>query len=192
MALAKAIPEPRLYARVLGAQWMQLDERVRRFHDDGSGRPRRGTFCIRRGRGVLARIAAVLFGFPRAGEAVATRLVVTAETTAAGACETWHRTFGERDFITRQWATADGLLGERHGCVELRLRLRAEDGALAFASTRTAFALGPLRLPLPRLFAPRVEARIAASDHGMQVRVALTAPLAGPMLEYEGGLEDAR
>ena len=189
MALARAIPEAKLYARVLGAQWRQLDERLRCFHDDLSGRPRQGMFRIRRGRGLLAQVTAMLFGFPDPGDAVVTRLIVTAGPNGAGPSEIWHRTFGDRDFITRQWLAPDGLLAERHGGVELRLRLAAEDGALAFTSTRTAFVLGPLSVPLPRVLAPRVTARIAASDAGLHVRVALTAPLAGDLLEYEGELE---
>jgi hypothetical protein len=177
----------RLYERLLGEAWGELDEPVRRLHERGTGPCGEGLFAVRRGN-FFARGLARLFGLPSAGEGVRVCLSVT--QTEDGAAERWHRTFEGRVFDTLQREGTGGLLAERAGPVELLFRLSVEGGALVYTQAGAALRVGPLRVPLPRPLAPRVEARERAADdgEGVLVYVSSGAPLVGPMLSYEGRL----
>ena len=128
-------------------------------------------------------MVAALLRLPRRAAAAETRLAVTSR----GDSEHWHRTFGDRRLDTRQYATRDGLLGERFGILEFRFRLEAVDGSLVFRQVAAALVCGWLRLPLPAALAPRVEARedqAGARDIAIHARVLL--PPIGPLLTYDG------
>jgi hypothetical protein len=169
-----------LYERLVGEGWGALDEPVRRFHLRARGA---GTFVVRRGEGRVARAAARLLGLPEGGEAVPVRLSV--EPHAGG--ERWRRNFAGREFVTEQGERAAGLMAERAGPFELLFRLNVEGGALAYRQEGAALRVGGLRVRLPRLLAPRVEAwERADAGGGVRVTVCVTAPLAGPVIRYEG------
>jgi hypothetical protein len=171
-----------LYERLVGAGWETLDEPVRRFH--ATAVRAAGTFAVRRGRGRLARLLARLMGLPESGEAVPLLLRVTPRPGG----ERWRRSFAGRDFITEQSAGARSLLAERAGPVEMLFRLNAEGGALVYKHEALVLRAGPLRVPLPRRLAPRVEAseRAGEGDKGVRVSVRVTAPLVGLLIQYEG------
>ncbi len=176
-----------LYERLVPEGWGGLDESVRRFHACGGGRARAaGTFAVRRGRGLAARVLARLLGLPRGGEAVP--LLLSVEPQADGG-ERWRRTFAGKDFVTEQREHAGALMAERTGAFELLYRLHAEGGALAYRQEGAAVRAGRLRLRLPRLLAPRVEAWERAErdgGEGVLVSVRVTSPLVGLLIEYEG------
>lgn len=176
-----------LYERIAGEGWGRVDERVRRLHARGpaSGARARGVFAVRRGRGLVARALALLLGLPAGGEAVPLRLSIE----PAGGGELWRRAFAGREFVTVQRERAGALLAERAGPFELLFRLEADGGALVYTQEGSALCAGGVRLRLPRLLAPRVEARERAGDGGgagVLVTVRVTAPLAGLVIEYEG------
>lgn len=177
----------RLYERLLGGAWKELDEPVRRLHERGTGPCGDGLFAVRGGN-FFARSLARLAGLPAGGEAVRVCLSVT--QTEDGAAERWHRTFEGRVFDTLQREGEGRLLAERAGPFELLFRLSVERGALVYTHAGAALRVGPLRLPLPRALAPRVDARESAADDGERVlvRVSSRAPLVGLMLSYEGRL----
>ncbi len=176
-----------LYERLVGAGWERLDEAVRRFHPTGASLRAAGTFAVRRGRGRLSGLLARLMSLPESGEAVPLLLRVTPR--AGG--ERWRRSFAGRDFVTEQDAGARSLLVERAGPVEMLFRLKVEGGALVYGHAGTALRAGPLRVPLPRRLAPRVEAseRAGAGGRGVRVSVCVTAPLVGPLIRYEGSVK---
>jgi hypothetical protein len=146
-----------LYERLVGDGWDALDEPVRRLHLCARGE---GVFAVRRGEGRAARAVARLMGLPRGGEAVPLRLSVEPH----GGGERWRRTFAGQDFVTEQSEHAARLLAER-----------------------TFFRVRGLRVGLPRLLAPRVEAWERADEGGgVRVEVRVTAPLCGPLISYEG------
>ncbi|HXZ28105.1 MAG TPA: DUF4166 domain-containing protein [Terriglobales bacterium] len=178
-----------LYPSLLGAAWTELDPKVQRMH--GLGRAQgAGVFRVQRGRVLLARLTTWLLGFPRAGEAVPTRLAVRSELRRGVSCEIWQRDFGGQELVSRQYPGRDGLLAERFGCLELCLRLRAQDGALLFQPAGSALALGALRVRLPGMLSPRVNAEVAAgAGDRVQVSVRVEAPLAGLLLAYAGYLD---
>ena len=169
-----------LYERLIGEGWGVLGEPVRRFHMRARGV---GVFAVRRGEGRLARVVARLMGLPRSGEGVP--LLLSVEPHGDG--ERWRRNFAGREFVTEQGAHAAGLLAERAGPFELLFRLKAEGGALLYAQEDAALRVKSLRVRLPRLLAPRVEAWERADEGGdVRVTVRVTAPLTGPLISYEG------
>jgi hypothetical protein len=177
----------RLYERLLGEAWDELDVPVRRLHERGTGPCGEGLFAVRGGN-LFARGLARLAGLPSGGEAVRVCLSVT--HAEDGAAERWHRTFEGRVFDTLQREGAGRLLAERAGPFELLFRLSVEGGALVYTQAGAALRVGPLRVPLPRPLAPRVEARESVADdgEGVMVRVSSRAPFVGLMLSYEGRL----
>jgi hypothetical protein len=103
--------------------------------------------------------------------------------------ERWARTFGtDRALVTEQWAGADGQLVERIGPTEVCHRLEVAGGALYYRHTGTALRLGPIRLPLPRSFAPRIAARESATgdEPSTHIFVEVSHPLVGLLISYEG------
>jgi hypothetical protein len=168
-----------LYERLVGEGWDVLDEPVRRLHLCERGV---GVFAVRRGRGRLARVVARLMGLPQSGEEVALRLSVEPH----GGGERWRRNFAGKEFVTEQGEHAAGLLAERTGPFELLFRLKAEGGALLYAQEDAALRVKSLRVRLPRLLAPRVEAWERADEGSVRVSVCVTAPLVGPLISYEG------
>ena len=177
----------RLYERLLGEAWNELDEPVRRLHELGGGPCGEGLFAVRRGN-FIARSLARLAGLPAGGEAARVRLSVT--PSEDGETELWQRTFEGRAFDTLQREGEGRLLAERAGPIELLFRLSVEDGARVYRQAGAALRAGPLRVPLPRALAPRVEARESGADdgEGVNVYVSSGAPLVGLLLTYEGRL----
>jgi uncharacterized protein DUF4166 len=176
-----------LYPRMVGQDaWAHLSEPVKRLHKgtmQGVGR-----FTIRRGENGAARLLARLMRLPSAGTDVPVCLAVT--THARG--ERWARTFGaDAPLVTEQWPGAGGALIERIGPTEVRYRLEVAGGALYYRHTGTALRLGPIRLPLPRSFAPRISARESAlpEEKLTHISVEVSYPLIGRLISYKGFIE---
>ncbi|MGE0130772.1 MAG: DUF4166 domain-containing protein [Blastocatellales bacterium] len=174
----------RLYPKLLGASWCDLDVAVRRLH--GSGRMVRavGVFQVRHGSNSLARALARLARLPAAGEAVDVRLQVTAREEG----EKWQRAFAGHPLVSMQSNLSGRLLVERIGVMELRFRLEVAGGALGYQTVSAALRLGSLRVPLPHLLSPCVTAWEKASDNMDQIHVSVdvTFPLIGRLIAYDG------
>jgi hypothetical protein len=168
-----------LYERLVGKGWGRLDEPVRRLHLCARGE---GKFAVRQGDGRVARAVARMLGLPRSGEAVP--LLLSVEPHGEG--ERWRRNFAGREFVTVQAEHAAGLMAERTGPFEILFRLTAEGGALAYRQEGAFLRVKSLRVRLPRLLAPRVEAWERAAEGGVNVSVRVTSPLTGPLISYEG------
>jgi hypothetical protein len=174
----------RLYQKLLGASWPDLDVALRRLHDSGETVRAVGVFRVRDGSNRLARALARLGRLPAAGEAVDVRLQVTARESA----EEWRRTFAGRPLVSAQSNRGAGLLVERMGIVEMRFRLEAVGGALNYQTVSVALRLGPLRIPLPCWLSPYVAAWEKAVDDTNQIHVSVdvTLPLLGRLIAYDG------
>jgi len=175
-----------LYPQLLGSAWNDLHEAVRRLHADTASVQATGSFRICHGNGRLARCLLGLLGMPPAGEDVPTRLIIS----PWGDGEKWSRTFGGRPLITTQWPRGRGVLAERLGALELRFRLKVQDGALIYRQTGVVLRLGPFPIPLPGRFAPQVTAREEPGDGPNQTRVSVQVvlPLIGLLISYHGGM----
>jgi hypothetical protein len=180
-----------LYARLLGSAWHQLAEPVRVAHTSLSTIHAVGRLRVGHGRSHVARLVAWLLRLPRAADAAETRLVVTPD----GAGERWLRTFANRRLETVQYEAGDGELAERIGILELRFRLHVSDGSLLFHQVAAAVRWASIRVRLPALCAPYVEAREdPAGPHHVCIHVRVEAPALGTVLTYDGtmDIEDAR
>jgi hypothetical protein len=138
----------------------------------------------------LAPALARLAHLPAAGEAVDVRLQVTALEDG----EEWRRTFAGRHLVSMQSnrhdGRLDGVMVERMGIVEMRLRLEVVGGALSFQTVSVALRMGSLRIPLPHWLSPRVTAWERAVDDRNQIHVSVnvTFPLLGRLIAYDGYL----
>ncbi len=169
-----------LYSRLLGGDWMNLNERVRWAHSTGAAK--RGMFRITHGTSWLARWAVRSSHLPHAANAAEASLKITADDVG----ERWERSFNGETFATHQW-DSDGMLVERFGAWELQFTLRVERGALVYEQCGARLCVGSLRLPMHRASAPFVEAREWAEDKArVCVTVKVTLPIVGLLIAYDG------
>jgi hypothetical protein len=168
-----------LYPTLLGPAWTALPLVVRQLHQEGRAR---GRVSIERGRRWPARLLAHLLGFPPIGDNLATVLTVEQR----GDDQIWSRRFGEHTMISRQRLRAEGLVAERFGSFECSFRLRPTVRGIDYVLVGVAFHLGNLRLPLPRLLAPRGAARTWEEGDSMGLDVWIEAPLVGRIIRYYG------
>jgi hypothetical protein len=177
-----------LYRSLLGSSWLQLSEPIRFAHASATVRAS-GRLRIVHGRSRAARVLARLLRLPRASDVADVRLVITSGPDG----ERWRRTFDGRLLDTRQYRANESELAERIGVLELRFRLEASEGSLIYRQLEAAFLAGPVRLRLPAMCAPRVDAREEpAGARRMRVHVGVAFPGLGSVLTYDGliDLED--
>jgi hypothetical protein len=172
-----------LYPRAFGAQWASLSAPLRRFFE--STRPFSGAFEVRSG-GWLGRMLRAILRMPAPGPRVPVRLLV--EPTAGG--EVWRRRFRDRRLDSAQRADGE-LVVDRFGATEVAFALEAgERGTgMSMRQVSTSLRLGRLRIPLPRVLAPRVTGAmhdLAPGDGRVHVTVRVVAPLVGLIISYEG------
>jgi hypothetical protein len=175
-----------LYPKLLGVSWSDMDNAMRRLHSsDGTVRAV-GVFNVHHGDNRLARALARLAGLPAAGEAVDVGLEVSAREDG----EEWRRTFAGHHLVSTQSYRSDGLLVERMGIVEMRLRLEVAGEALSYQTVSAALLFGPLRLPLPHWLSPCVTAweRPVGDTNQIHVSVEVSFPLFGRLIAYDGML----
>ena len=154
------------------------------MHDIAATTTVRGRAEIDRGKGPLARIAAVLVGFPPAGKDVPVE--VRFEPKNGG--ELWTRTFAGHAFSSVQEegrGRFEGLLVERFGPIAFGLAVIVEDGRLRLVLRRWT-ALG---IPLPLFLAPRSNAFEEEADGRFRFHVEIAHPLTGLIVRYRGWLE---
>lgn len=169
---------PPLYARVMGDAFAALPPRVRAMHDVLRDHGARGRAVVTRGRGLIARVIARLFGFPPAGEH---DLHVSFDERDG--IETWTRNFGGTAFRSRL-SQHGPLLVEAFGPLRFGFALPADDRGLTMQMRRWWF--GPL--PLPLALAPRSEAREWQADDRFQFDVPIALPMVGVIVHYRGWL----
>lgn len=178
----------RLYPKLLGPAWQQLDPAVQRAHTDDALTHAVGVFQVRRAPGGLLGRIFDLVHVPRASDAVQVRLTVRHR----GLVERWHRTFGGRPLVTIQSEGPGGLMAERIGALEFRARLSVVDGVLLYRHAGLVLRLGPLTIPLPDWLSIKVDGREgpAGGPDGAgdrtAVEVRVTAPGGVLLFAYRG------
>ena len=172
-----------IYRGLLGPDWLTLCESVTRAHFPGVAVRGSGVFRITHGKALFSRITARLLRLPLEGDDVPTTLAITPQADG----ELWERTFGTGRLRTRQYDCA-GILAERFGLLELRFRLRAEEGGLTYVQAGAYLRMGPISMRMPNRLAPRVRAREEASGDQTHILVEVDLPMIGRLISYEGCL----
>jgi hypothetical protein len=177
---AAALP---LYRRLLGDAYEKLPAALQTMHDLRGAMSAEGTASVTRGTSWLARLAAAVIGFPRAGENVPVRV----DFKLANGVEHWTRTFAGRSFHSTQEqgrGRSEWLLCERFGPLCIGMALVAEQGRLRLVVRRwSAFGI-----PLPRGLGPHTDAWEYAENGRFHFHVAIGHPLTGPIVTYRGAL----
>ena len=135
-------------------------------------------------RGCWPASRAGLFGFPDAGNDIP----VTVTFDAANGVEAWRRRFGTQGFLSTQrrgTGRSERLLVETFGPVSVALALVVAEGQLQLVLRRWSI----FGLPLPRFLAPRSQAVEFERDGRFHFHVALSHPLTGFVMSYDGWLE---
>jgi hypothetical protein len=176
--MADALP---LYRRFFSDAWMELPEQIRALHDGVV--QARGRAEVERGTGVLARLAAAIMGFPKAGKDVPVEVAFHAQ----GGRETWRRAFAGKSFSSVQFegrGRSAGLLCERFGPLTFGLALVIDGGRLRLIVQRwSAFGL-----PLPAFLAPTGETYESVEDGRFRFHVEIGFPWTGLIVRYRGWL----
>jgi hypothetical protein len=173
-------PAPTLFQTALGDKWQELPPCVRRLHSVQDVERFSGHARVTRGRGLVARMAAFIFGFPEAGDDVP--LIITKTRTPAG--ETWERDFDGRRFRSVLTPSVRPQhYRERFGPFTYEQELPVEEGVLHFPVRRGWF----LGIRLPSLLLPRSCSREFAVDGAFHFDIGLYAPVAGGLIvRYQG------
>lgn len=172
-----------LYARLLGSAWDQLPDEIRALHDVAASVSVSGRASVERGRNPLARLAALVVGFPKASEDTP----VSVRFAAADGVETWTRRFGDQAFSSRQFAgrgRSERLLCERFGLLTFAMALVVADGRLALVLRRWSV----FGLPLPMFLCPRSNSYETVEDGRFRFHVEIGHPLTGLIVRYRGWL----
>lgn len=175
-----------LYKRFLGTAWDRLPETVRSLHTPGVGKRFAGKARVERGRGLVARFIAALYGFPEAG----TDVPVDLRLENRGSGELWQRVFAGRLFRSVQdegKGRSRHLIEERFGPVTVGLALVEQNGRLDYIVRRWKF----LGLPMPRFMGPGGMARDHAEEGRFHFHVEIAHPWFGLIVRYQGWLEEA-
>ncbi len=175
--MAAIAPDASPHLRALGAA---LPVGLRRFHADAESRTVSGQARVTTG-GVFARLLLRLFArHLRDGEQP---LDVTLMPDGSGTI--WDRRFGTGRFISRFQAGGSGFLIETFDPVTLRFWPAPDGEAISWGLQRAAV----FGLVLPSFLAPRIAAREwLAANKAYAMSVAVTLPLLGLVLRYEGEL----
>jgi len=184
-------PAPALYRRLLGDAWDTVPAPVRQMHElpycgDGAV-VADGVAMVERGRGLLARLVAALFGFPPAGR----EIPVTVEFDVQDGIEHWRRTFAGRSFASTQEAGQGRiahLLCERFGPLAIGIALVPDREKLGF-EVRSWSLLG---LPLPLAVAPRGNSYEHDDGGRFGFHIEIRHGLTGLIVAYRGWLVPRR
>lgn len=173
---------PALFEAALADRWRELPRELQALHEVHDVESFSGMAAVTRGHSPVARLAAWLFGFPPATDAVP--LTVTMRRTDGG--ETWERNFGGR-VLRSQLASAPvaGRVRERFGPFTYELALDVVRDGLQLPVRRGWF----LGIPLPRWLLPGSDSREYVQDGVFHFDVGLSAPLHGGLVvRYRGSL----
>ena len=141
------------YRAALGRAFDTLNPQVQRAHL--APLVATGIFNVEHGSTWFAPILARLLKLPASGRTQP----VSLEVRAAGDHLLWTRQIGAVRLSTRQYAAGTRII-ERAGIGEIEFALAVESGALIY--TQVSFSVA--KVPLPRVVAPQVSARVSPAS----------------------------
>jgi hypothetical protein len=173
-----------VYSAVLGSAFNALPPRLQELHGSTAPRQWSGFADVKRGRGAVAALAAMLIGFPKA----ASEVPVTVTFSPANGAERWVRNFGGKSFTSVQYAGKgkdQHLLVERFGPAAFAMALVVEGDKLFLIPRRWSF----LGIPMPRLLLPTGQSFETERDGKFCFEVEISVPFTGLIVGYKGTLE---
>jgi hypothetical protein len=177
-------PDAPLYRRLLGDAYGRLPTSLWRMHALKDALAAEGVATVTRGKGLLARIAAAIVGFPQAGEDVPVRV----DFNVTNGVERWTRTFAGKSFHSTQEqgrGRYEWLVCERFGPLCAGMALVVEDGKLRLIVRRWSL----LGIPMPLFLAPRGDSYEYEADGRFHFHVEIGHPITGLIVKYQGWLE---
>lgn len=153
------------------------------MHDLETERTADGVAVVERGSGALARLVALMLGFPPAGR----DFPVTVFFRARHGREYWRRHFGGRAFSSVQEkgrGRFERLLCERFGPINVGMALVCESGRLRLVVRRWSVC----GIPMPRTLAPRGNSYEFAQEVRFHFHVEISHPFTGLIVRYRGWL----
>jgi hypothetical protein len=172
-----------LYRQVLGAAFDTLPPRLQAVHQGIVAQQWRGVADVQRGGGWAARLAATLFGFPKA----ARDIPVTLTFSPAPGSERWTRRFGATTLSSVQWAHHVGdhpVVMERFGLATFALALVIEDDKLFFIPTRWSLA----GIAMPCALLPSGRSFETQQGDAFCFDIEVNMPMIGRIVSYKGRL----
>jgi len=179
-AATAALP---LFRRLLGEAYDRMPAPLQAMHDLKDKMTVEGRATVTRGRGLLARIAAAIVGFPRAGVDVPVRVVFSNENGR----ERWTRTFARRSFHSTQdqgRGRYQWLMCERFGPLCIGMALVLDDGILRLIVRRWSL----FGIPMPLWLAPRGDSYEYSENGRFHFHVEIAHPFTGLIVGYQGWL----
>lgn len=173
-----------VYRKVLGAKFDRMPTPLQELHGFANAAVRyEGLAEVRRGTGMLSRLAARIFRFPEVGDNVP----LSVDFTCREGKEVWRRNFNGRCFQSVQRAGTGRFHGkvlEYFGPLCFAFILNLEDGKLHL-KTVGWYCFG---LPLPLALAPKGEAFEYGDGDRFNFHVEIGMPLTGLIVHYRGWL----
>lgn len=173
---------PRLFRSLLGPAFEQLADANRAMHMLPGQSVAKGQARVERGHHPLAWLIGAIAGMPKAAEQVSLQVRFD---SISPELERWSRQFGERQFSSRL-SLEQGDLVERLFPLHLRFRLQLDQGVLHW-QLQGARILG--WISMPAWFAPKVEAREWSEQGRYHFLAAVSLPLLGLIVRYQGSLD---
>jgi hypothetical protein len=176
-------PGEPLYRRILGDAYATLPRPLQVMHDLKSELTATGVASVERGKGLLARLAAAIVGFPPAGDDVPLEVAFRVKDGR----ELWQRNFAGQRFESTQEegkGRSARLLCERFGALNFVMVLVVEDEHMRLMMRRWSL----FSVPLPLVLAPRIHAYEFAEAGRFRFHVEISHPLTGLIVRYRGWL----
>ena len=179
-------PDAPLYCQLLGSAFGTLPSSLQQLHGSTAERRWRGHAEVRRGKGLLARVAGAIMGFPKASARMPVIVAFTPEKDG----ERWTRDFGGTRFSSLQ-SRGTGrnayLLVERFGLLAFAMALVADQDRLYLVPRRwSAFGV-----PMPRFLMPHGTSFESETGGSFHFDVEIAMPIIGPIVHYRGSLDPA-
>lgn len=173
-----------LFRQLLGSAWHELPNEIRQAHNTVDSLQLKGIAKVTRGRSLVARMTAWVFGFPNRGDDIP--VTVSMHKTSNG--ETWSRDFNGHCFsskLTKGHGRSTSLLQEKFGPFSFSMALVVKAGELRYSPRHWSF----LAIPLPAILMPQGEMYESASNGQFRFHVAICLPVFGNIVTYSGCLE---
>lgn len=178
-----AAGEP-VYRQVMANAYDAMPPAWRAIHDLREGELTvAGRASVTRGRGLLARLAGAIIGFPKAGRDVP----VSVAFSRKGHTEIWRRTFAGKTFSSRQepgQGRSRHLVVERFGPLAIAMAPVVREGRMSLVIRR--FSL--FGVPLPLWLGPKTAAQEEVVDGRFRFDVEIGHRWTGLIVRYQGWL----